>query len=388
MLLELHEWERSHLETITVELMMKGILDTYHHNGLEFPSVGTKASMTPLLMHCSGNNTWSTLASLQEWKGNHCLTKLDILAEIVTHHLAADNSPPLNILDDGITLEVGQSMVVDEPVSKEPNCIIIFLAFPSSNVVIINVLKLHSIKALELHGKLGLEKHKSVLNEFCWSTQEAGAHVLILSMVGALFTGGPDNNTSTKGQDLSPELDNPEGSMDMDPKEPAPRNKRGMKKNWDKAPVTPMKKGTKWAIDHSPPSASQQPGPLKKSKGAMSSPVLNPGLSPANTEALWNPDTDPIMQNMRSDLTWQLDPEQLDALAALNLQNPSTDMDPTDGSSPLSSPPATLQVKITPGVLAQQPLTKQQVDHEDLDIPVARPSCDGASATKLGYEPL
>ncbi|KIO04325.1 hypothetical protein M404DRAFT_26515 [Pisolithus tinctorius Marx 270] len=340
---------------------------------------------TPHMNPSSGNNTWSTLASLQEWKGNHCLTKLDILAEIVTHHLAPDNSPPLNILDDGKTLEVGQSMVVDEPVSKEPNCIIIFLAFPSSNVVIINVLKLHSIKALELHGKLGLEKHKSVLNEFCWSTQEAGAHVLILSMVGALFTGGPDNNTSTKGEDLSPELDNPEGSMDMDPKEPAPRNKRGMKKNWDKAPVTPMKKGTKWVIDHSPPSASQQPGPLKKSKG---------GAHPQKN--LFNKSTVNPKANSPKGKAWcgalprdlQLDPEQLDTLAALNLQNPSTDMDPTDGSSPLSSPPATLQVKITPGVLAQQPLTKQQVDHEDLDIPVAGPSCDGASATKLGYEPL
>ncbi|KAI6157336.1 hypothetical protein BKA82DRAFT_4009723 [Pisolithus tinctorius] len=79
---------------------------------------------------------------------------------------------------------MGQSMAVDKPVGKEPNHIIIFSAFPSSDAAIINVLKLHGIKALELHGKLSPAKHKSVLNEFHQSTQEAGTGVLILSMVG------------------------------------------------------------------------------------------------------------------------------------------------------------------------------------------------------------
>ncbi|KAI6154544.1 P-loop containing nucleoside triphosphate hydrolase protein [Pisolithus tinctorius] len=154
MLLELREWERSRLATITEELV---------HS----PSVNTIAG-----------------AGKAKWKGDRCSTKLDILAEIVAHHLAADSSPPLNVLDDGITLKVGQSMAVDEPVSKEPDRIIIFSAFPSSNAAIVDVLKLHGVKALELHGKLSPAKRKSVLNEFRRSTREAGARVLILSMVG------------------------------------------------------------------------------------------------------------------------------------------------------------------------------------------------------------
>ncbi|KIN92842.1 hypothetical protein M404DRAFT_172474 [Pisolithus tinctorius Marx 270] len=151
MLLELREWERSRLATITEELV---------HS----PSVNTIAGAGKASDRCS--------------------TKLDILAEIVAHHLAADSSPPLNVLDDGITLKVGQSMAVDEPVSKEPDRIIIFSAFPSSNAAIVDVLKLHGVKALELHGKLSPAKRKSVLNEFRRSTREAGARVLILSMVG------------------------------------------------------------------------------------------------------------------------------------------------------------------------------------------------------------
>ncbi|KIN92956.1 hypothetical protein M404DRAFT_172153, partial [Pisolithus tinctorius Marx 270] len=175
MLLELREWERSRLATITEELV---------HSPSNFYIEFRCGLLHPHMNPSSGNDTWSTPASLQEWKGDRCSTKLDILAEIVAHHLAADSSPPLNVLDDGITLEVGQSMAVDEPVSKEPDRIIIFSAFPSSNAAIVDVLKLHGVKALELHGKLSPAKRKSVLNEFCRSTRVAGARVLILSMVG------------------------------------------------------------------------------------------------------------------------------------------------------------------------------------------------------------
>ncbi|KAI6138975.1 P-loop containing nucleoside triphosphate hydrolase protein [Pisolithus tinctorius] len=175
MLLELREWERSRLATITEELV---------HSPSNFYIEFRRGLLHPHMNPSSGNDTWSTPASLQEWKGDRCSTKLDILAEIVAHHLAADSSPPLNVLDDGITLKVGQSMAVDEPVSKEPDRIIIFSAFPSSNAAIVDVLKLHGVKALELHGKLSPAKRKSVLNEFRRSTREAGARVLILSMVG------------------------------------------------------------------------------------------------------------------------------------------------------------------------------------------------------------
>ncbi|KAI5984880.1 P-loop containing nucleoside triphosphate hydrolase protein [Pisolithus albus] len=154
MLLELREWEKVRLARITDELA-----------------------------HSPTHNTIAGAGKVN-WKGDKCSTKLDVLAQIVAHHLSTDNAQPLNVNEDGITLQPDDSPTKTAIASKEPDRIIIFSAFPSSNAAIIDVLKLYGIKALELHGKIGPAKRKLVLNEFRSSTRDAGSRVLILSQVG------------------------------------------------------------------------------------------------------------------------------------------------------------------------------------------------------------
>ncbi|KIK23571.1 hypothetical protein PISMIDRAFT_100380 [Pisolithus microcarpus 441] len=207
MLLELREWEKVRLAKITNELVHCPSLDTIAGAGkvsacyINFYIEYRRGLLHPHMNPGVGNDSWTNPSSLQEWKGEKCSTKLDILAQIVSRHLSADNARSLNIDDDGMTLqpdEPGTTALVaskeadrpDEPgttalvASKEADRVIIFSAFPSSNAAIIDVLKLHGIRALELHGRIGPAKRKSVLNEFRSSTRDAGARVLILSQVG------------------------------------------------------------------------------------------------------------------------------------------------------------------------------------------------------------
>lgn len=64
----------------------------------------------------------------------------------------------------------------------------------------------------------------------------------------------------------------------------------------------------------------------------------------ATSDASWNPDTDPIYQAMQNDPTWQLDPDQLQLLANMDLDDqPALQSQPHMPSqqltSPLTSPP-------------------------------------------------
>ncbi|KAI6116603.1 P-loop containing nucleoside triphosphate hydrolase protein [Pisolithus croceorrhizus] len=184
MLLELREWEKSRLAKITDELVHSPSLNTIAGAGKNFYIEFRRGLLHPHMNPSAGNETWTAPSTLQEWKGEKCSTKLDILAQIVAHHLSADNALPFLVDDDGMTLRTDESRTTASVASKEPDRIIIFSAFPSSNAAIIDVLKLHGIRALELHGKIGPPKRKSVLNEFRSSTRDAGARVLILSQVG------------------------------------------------------------------------------------------------------------------------------------------------------------------------------------------------------------
>ncbi|KAI6041178.1 hypothetical protein EDC04DRAFT_2893393 [Pisolithus marmoratus] len=184
MLLELHEWEMAWLAKITDELVHSPSLNTIAGAGKNF-YIEFHHGLLHLHMNPSaGNDMWTTPSSLQEWKGEKCSTKLDILAQIVAHHLTADNARPLKVNDDGMTLRPYESQPATSIATKEPDCVIIFSAFPSSNAAIIDVLKLHGIASLELHGKISPIKCKLVLNEFWSSTCNTGARVLILSLVG------------------------------------------------------------------------------------------------------------------------------------------------------------------------------------------------------------
>ncbi|KAH0826428.1 P-loop containing nucleoside triphosphate hydrolase protein [Lanmaoa asiatica] len=128
---------------------------------------------------------WEKPTSVNQWRCKPS-TKLDILATILVHHLAKDNAPPLKVHSNGISLETDSSQPLDDVTHPDPDRIVIFSAFPSSNAAIRDVLTLFNIKTVELNGKTPQNKRKGVLNEFRSSTRDAGARVLILSMVGAV----------------------------------------------------------------------------------------------------------------------------------------------------------------------------------------------------------
>lgn len=87
---------------------------------------------------------WITPSSLDHWKANYASTKLDALLEIVTHHLAVDNAPPLLVGPDKKFL-IPATQIPDQP-STNDNCdrIVVFSLFPSSNVAIREVRLLFS----------------------------------------------------------------------------------------------------------------------------------------------------------------------------------------------------------------------------------------------------
>ncbi|KAG8220405.1 hypothetical protein J3R82DRAFT_3388 [Butyriboletus roseoflavus] len=136
-------------------------------------------------MNPRGTDGWQKPTSLVEWKGK-ASTKLDILTQIVDHHLKIDNAPPLKICSDARSIEVNTSEIAVKAEHVDSDRIVIFSAFPSSNAAIRDVLALYGIQALELHGKMHLNKRKLVLNEFRSSNHTTGARVLILSMVGTI----------------------------------------------------------------------------------------------------------------------------------------------------------------------------------------------------------
>lgn len=91
-------------------------------------------------------DAWVTPTSLEDWKTKHASTKLDLLAQIVVHHLAQDDAPPLKINIDGQTLECPTVKVVDPNAKQlEPDRVIIFSLFPSSNAGIKEVYHSHCL---------------------------------------------------------------------------------------------------------------------------------------------------------------------------------------------------------------------------------------------------
>ncbi|KAH0826439.1 P-loop containing nucleoside triphosphate hydrolase protein [Lanmaoa asiatica] len=128
---------------------------------------------------------WEKPTSVNQWRCKPSM-KLDILATILVHHLAKDNAPPLKVHSNGISLEANSSQPLDNVTHPDPDQIVIFSAFPSSNAAIRDVLTLFNIKIVELNGKTLQNKRKGILNEFRSFTHDASTRVLILSMVGAI----------------------------------------------------------------------------------------------------------------------------------------------------------------------------------------------------------
>ena len=104
-------------------------------------------------MNPKGNERekWQTPLSLDDWKANRASTKLDVLLEIVTHHLAANNAPPLAVGPDKRTLVPVTRDLVQPCASNDCDRIVIFSMFPSSNSAIQDVCTLFPLIISSLH---------------------------------------------------------------------------------------------------------------------------------------------------------------------------------------------------------------------------------------------
>ncbi|KAG2365352.1 P-loop containing nucleoside triphosphate hydrolase protein [Suillus spraguei] len=118
--------------------------------------------------------------------GPYKSVKLDLLGRLVSYHLMHDGRPPMQIDESGHVLVVNPRF--QAPISTadntNPDRIVVYSAFPSSNEAILDILDLHDILAVELNGKTPMSKRNTVLGAFRTSTRESGPRVLILSGVG------------------------------------------------------------------------------------------------------------------------------------------------------------------------------------------------------------
>ncbi|KZT17921.1 hypothetical protein NEOLEDRAFT_1081787, partial [Neolentinus lepideus HHB14362 ss-1] len=112
--------------------------------------------------------------------------KLDALAKIVTHHLATDNACVLKVGEDGYTLVPDETAPRDDPETRgsQPDRIVVYSAFPSSNFAIQDVFRLFNIDFVAISGKTALAKRAQELDKWRSSTPESGPRVLLLSNVG------------------------------------------------------------------------------------------------------------------------------------------------------------------------------------------------------------
>ncbi|KAG1793331.1 P-loop containing nucleoside triphosphate hydrolase protein [Suillus plorans] len=110
--------------------------------------------------------------------------KLDVLAMLIKYHLESDGSRPLMMDESGRHLVPNPDFAAGNINPNEPDRIIVFSAFVTSNQAIVDILDLHGIHALELNGQTPMRKRKGILDKFRSSARPDGARVMILSGVG------------------------------------------------------------------------------------------------------------------------------------------------------------------------------------------------------------
>ncbi|KAG1792547.1 P-loop containing nucleoside triphosphate hydrolase protein [Suillus variegatus] len=110
--------------------------------------------------------------------------KLDVLAKLLKYHLESDGRQPLMMDESGRNLVPNVAFTAGNTHSDDPDRIVVFSAFVTSNQAIVDVLDLHGVHALELNGQTPMKKRKGILDDFRSSARTKGARVLILSGVG------------------------------------------------------------------------------------------------------------------------------------------------------------------------------------------------------------
>ncbi|KAG2335271.1 hypothetical protein BDR05DRAFT_843481, partial [Suillus weaverae] len=131
--------------------------------------------------------SWTKPKSLEEWNVSPIRSmKLDVLAKLLKYHLESDGRQPLMMDESGRDLVPNSAFKGGNTHPGEPDRIVVFSAFVTSNLAIVDILDLHGIRALELNGQTPMKKRKSILDDFRSSAGTKGARVLILSGVGTV----------------------------------------------------------------------------------------------------------------------------------------------------------------------------------------------------------
>lgn len=94
--------------------------------------------------------------------------KIDALITILQHHLASDARPPLMVKGDKLipTASCIATSLDSDTSTADPDKFVVYCAFPSSNNIVIQALKLHGIKCLSISGKMSPSERQNVINGF------------------------------------------------------------------------------------------------------------------------------------------------------------------------------------------------------------------------------
>ncbi|KAH0833809.1 P-loop containing nucleoside triphosphate hydrolase protein [Lanmaoa asiatica] len=183
LLVEMYPWETANLHRIAKNLISDNPLATLLGAAKNFYTEFRQSMLYPLATE-EGRTQWIKPASKQAWLEGRHTVKMEMLADIVAHHLKEDGAHLLKMHDDGQHVTPNDDALPDA--DQYPDCdrIVIYSAFPSANPVIMDVLDLYGIKCVESHGKIPVKNRRFALDAFRKSTRDNGPRVLILSNVG------------------------------------------------------------------------------------------------------------------------------------------------------------------------------------------------------------
>ncbi|KAK7682072.1 hypothetical protein QCA50_014658 [Cerrena zonata] len=118
--------------------------------------------------------------TLEDWQSNSS-TKLDVMAKVVQWHLTMDKRSPMKTVD-GVLVD-GDATLLDNPDGLPRDKIVVFSMMVVNTRIISQVLNVHGIKHVSIHGSLSLAKRTALIEQFK-ASDENGPRVLIISSVG------------------------------------------------------------------------------------------------------------------------------------------------------------------------------------------------------------
>ncbi|KAG1772227.1 P-loop containing nucleoside triphosphate hydrolase protein [Suillus placidus] len=178
LLVKLYSHEVENLELIAKDLVEEGgVRAAKFASGSDFYMRVRRALLHP---SCNTGYPWADPSNLEEWAKDPS-RKLDVLARVIGYHQERDDRPPLCIADDKLVVSSSNTDIVNGIADRMPcDKILVYCAFPSSYT---QVLELHGILTLQIHGKLSTSARTDIIAEFKNSMQD-GPRVLIISNVG------------------------------------------------------------------------------------------------------------------------------------------------------------------------------------------------------------